>query len=141
MATRPPHRLGLPPQANRPAWRVRRRIFWPRWTRKALLVGLGLFSILAVFAVYFWISYAHLIDAKLVGEQRPIPRIFGRAFELRAGAPLTPAQLVQRLNDVGYAERPKPEQPGEFNLTGTTVLLVPRTNPAQAKPKPVRVDF
>src|SRR5215467_13787525 len=130
MATRPPHRPGLPSQAHRPAWRAPRRIVWPRWTRKALLLGLGLFSILAIFSVYFWISYSHLIDAKLAGEQRPIPRIYGRPFELRTGSPLSPPQLVQRLNDVGYAERPKAEQPGEFTVSGTTVTVVPRTTPA-----------
>ncbi len=46
-----------------------------------------------------------MIDARLAGEQRPVPRIFGRAFELKPGLGLSQAQLVQRLNDVGYAER------------------------------------
>src|SRR5262249_36902229 len=114
MATRPPHRPGLPNSARKPAWRVRRRWFWPRWARMALLFGGVLFLMLGAMSVYFWISYSHLIDAKLAGEQRPIPRIYGRPYELRTGAPLAPAQLVQRLNDVGYAERPKAEQPGEF---------------------------
>ena len=37
-------------------------------------------------------------------------------FELHAGRGLTPAQLVQRLNDVGYAERAKTDAPGEFSI-------------------------
>ena len=107
----------------------------------ALLVGGGLFAVLLAVATYFWISYAHIIDAKLSGEQRPVPRIFGRQFDLRPGIALTPEQLKQRLNDIGYAERPKPEQPGEFNVTGNVVLLVARTNPPVPKPKTVRVEF
>ena len=33
------------------------------------------------------------------GEQRAVPRIFGRPFDLHAGIDWTPAQLVLRLND------------------------------------------
>jgi len=58
-------------------------------------------------ACYLWVSYGRMIDARLGGEQRAIPRIFGRPFEMRPGRALEPGQLVQRLNDVGYAERPK----------------------------------
>jgi penicillin-binding protein 1B len=90
---------------------------------------------------YFWINYARIIDAKLGGEQRPAPRIFGRPFDLRPGLALSPAQLTQRLNDVGYADRPKPDQPGEFTLTGGGVLLIPRGTPTGPKPRPVRVEF
>src|SRR5262245_40674768 len=99
MATRPPNRPGLAPQVKRTSgWKVRRRFFWPRWTRKALLVA-GSFAVLMfLIGMYFWISFAHIIDAKLVGEERPVPRIFGRPFEVRVGIPLTPTQLQQRLN-------------------------------------------
>src|SRR6478752_2713424 len=67
-------------------------------------------------ATYFWISYGHMIDRRLGGEQRPVPRIFGRPFELRPGEGLSPAQLEQRLNDVAYAKRARPEQPGQFSV-------------------------
>ena len=30
---------------------------------------------------YLWVAYGRMIDAKLGGEQRPVPRIFGRPFE------------------------------------------------------------
>ena len=58
-----------------------------------------------------------MIDARLAGEQRPVPRIFGRPFELKPGLGLSQAQLVQRLNDVGYAERRDAEAPGEFGVS------------------------
>ena len=37
-----------------------------------------------------------------------------RPLELRRGQALSERQLVDRLNDLGYAERPRPEKPGEF---------------------------
>jgi penicillin-binding protein 1B len=68
--------------------------------------------------VYLWTVYGRRIDASLAGEQRPIPRIFGRPFELDAGQGLTPKGLVEQLNDIGYAQRPTASAPGEFTLTG-----------------------
>src|SRR4051812_14990212 len=123
MATRPPNRPELPARtaSRKPAWKVKRRWWWPRWARAALLL-VGVTAIVCLGAGwYFWVQYAHEIDKKLAGEQRAVPRIFGRAFDLRPGLALTPVQLAQRLNDVAYADRPKPEQPGEFNVTGNTV--------------------
>jgi penicillin-binding protein 1B len=122
---------------------LRLRVALPerRWARIAL-IAIGAPAILGAFLlVYFWVADGRLIDAKLRGEQtRPIPRVFGRAFEIHPGQPLSTTELVQRLNDVGYAERTKPEQPGEFALAGNSVLLVPR--PAGNDPAHVvRVDF
>jgi penicillin-binding protein 1B len=90
--------------------------------------------------VYFWASYARLIDARLGGEARAVPRIFGRPFELVAGRGLSVDQFVQRLNDVGYAQRPKAAQPGEFAVQPASVTVVTRAadrTPSRA----VRVDF
>ncbi len=87
-----------------------------------------------------WIKYGRMIDAKLSGEQRPIPRIFGRPLELRAGVALSEAQLVQRLNDVGYASAPSITGPGEFQVDGATILIAPRAE-AGASTHVVRVDY
>lgn len=86
---------------------------------------------------YFWTKYARLIDQRLGGEQRAIPRIFGRAFELRPGQGLKIAQLEQRLNDVGYASRTTVTQPGEFSVGSGVVMLRTR---AAASPT-IRVEF
>ena len=59
---------------------ARPRTRWVNW----LLLGVGVPGLILVLAgIYFWISYGRMIDAKLGGEQRPIPRIFGRPFEIR----------------------------------------------------------
>src|SRR5262245_50855525 len=116
MATRPPTRQPRKPAAKRPAsaTRLALKFKWPPrgWTRIAL-VRLSVGAVLFFGVVtYFWIGYGRLIDARLGGEQRAVPRIFGRPFEIRAGQGITPAQLVSRLNDAGYAGRAKAEAPG-----------------------------
>lgn len=111
-----------------------------RWFRYALASAAGVVAIGLGVTVFLWISYGRLIDRKLSGEQRPVPRMFGRPFELTPGQGLSPAQLVQRLNDVGYAERPKAAAPGEFTVSPAAITLV--TRPAGAEPSHVfRIDF
>src|SRR5690606_18263199 len=68
------------------------------WARYVLAAGAvaGVVGI-AIF-ISLWSSYGQIIDARLSGAEQPVPRIFGRAFELRPGVGLSLAQLVQRLN-------------------------------------------
>jgi hypothetical protein len=67
--------------------RIRILLAGPRRTwLKVLLVVVGVPLVVLLFVTaYFWVSYGRLIDAKLKTEQQPIPRIFGRPFEIRAG--------------------------------------------------------
>ena len=41
------------------------------------------------------------------------PRVFARPLELRRGQSMTERQLVDRLNELGYAQRGKGGKPGE----------------------------
>jgi penicillin-binding protein 1B len=100
--------------------------------------GVGLVGL--VVAAHYWSTYGRIIDAKLRQEQRPVPRIFGRPFELEPGRGLSPTQLVQRLNDVGYAERAKAVEPGEFSIAPTSVTLIPREG-SGGPPRPIKVEF
>jgi penicillin-binding protein 1B len=86
---------------------------------------------------YLWSTYAARIDARLSGEQRSVPRIFGRRFELTPGSGLTPQQLEERLNDVGYALRETIQGPGEFTVVESTIRLQPRTEDSAI----MRVEF
>ena len=97
----------------------------------------GIAALGLIFAGYLWSTYATQIDARLGGEQRAIPRIFGRPFELRPNQALTPAQLEQRLNDVGYASRTVAEKPGEFSIGSSVVVLRTR----DGEPITARVEF
>jgi len=143
MAAMKPERPVRPAPRSSPTARgVKVRLRWPRrrWVRYALIVvGVpGVVGLLA--AVYLWVSYGRMIDERLGGEARPIPRIFGRPFEIQPGRALSPTELVQRLNDVGYAQRPKAAAPGEFSVAANSVLLVTRAA-EQSPARAVRVDF
>jgi penicillin-binding protein 1B len=89
---------------------------------------------------YLWVDYGRTIDTRLGGERKPIPRIFGRPFELRAGDGLSAVQLEQRLNDIGYARRSEAAQPGQFAVEGSRVVLMPRITGGEAARR-IRVEF
>jgi penicillin-binding protein 1B len=91
-------------------------------------------------AAYFWVSYGRMIEARIVGDQGPVPRIFGRPLELRPGQGLSGTQLIQRLNDVGYAQRDVPSAAGEFGVRDTSVEIVPLATNEWA-PARFRVDY
>ena len=96
-----------------PLWRRR----WLRLTALAIAVSI---VVLSAAAGYYYVSFARLIDDQLHGErQRVFPRIFARPLELRLGQALTDRQLVDRLNDLGYAERGDAAKPGG---AGTPVI-------------------
>jgi hypothetical protein len=140
----PPDPKAAPTASGKAAPRrgVKVRIQMPRrrWVRR-LLIAFGIASVLVLLlGTFFWVRVAHQIDARLAGEARPIPRIFGQPFEIYPGRGLAPAQLVQRLNDVGYAQRPKVEVPGEFSVAANSVTIMTRAAD-KVEPKTVRVDF
>lgn len=109
--------------------------------RNALIGVASLSTLVLVAIVYLWTSYGRQIDAKLSGEQRPAPRIFGRPVEVVPGQSVSRVQLIQRLNDVGYVQLPKATAAGEFSVTASSVIIVPRTAGAASAPKPVRIDY
>ena len=103
-----------------------------RWKLYALLaVGIP-FLLLSAVTVYYYITFSRMIDARMHGEfDRADPRIFARPFDVRRGQSLNPRLLVDRLNDLGYAQRAKAEQPGEFTIGRDTILVVPRDGEAK----------
>ena len=106
-----------------------------------VLVGLGVtFAIALIVCIYFYISFSRMIDARLHGETAgPIRASSPGPFELRRGQSLTPAQLVDRLNDLGYSHRAKAEQPGEFTVGRDAVVMIPRDG--DRKGQLVRIVF
>lgn len=115
----------------------RRRRGWKFYA----LVAIGAPALL-LFAVsaYYYVTFSRMIDARLHGEmQRADPRIFARPFELRRGLAVTPAQLIDRLNELGYTHRARSEQPGEFAIGRDTVVMIPRDG--DHKKEVVRIVF
>ncbi len=108
--------------------------------RIAALVAAVPVVVLSFVGGYYYVRYAGLIDQQLHGErQRVFPRIFARPLELRLGQALTEQQLVDRLNDIGYARRDKAEKPGEFAIAAGNVSIAPRSE--EFKGQTVSVAF
>jgi penicillin-binding protein 1B len=110
------------PRVPRPRSRKRRRL------RLALLVLIGVPLLAAVATTsYYYVIFARIVDARLQGERvRALPRVLARPFEIHRGQWLSAQQLADRLNDLGYAERATPDQPGEFSRLADTITLVAR---------------
>jgi penicillin-binding protein 1B len=122
--TRAPSRIKT---ANRP----RRRRRW--WLILAIVVGLPALAGTAILG-YYYARLSTVIDARLHGHREHVlPRVYGRPLELRRGQALSERQLVDRLNDLGYAERAGAEKPGEFAVAQNAVSLVPRSGAAAGK--------
>jgi penicillin-binding protein 1B len=99
----------------------------------ALVVAIP-FLLLSAVTVYYYVTFARLIDARMHGEfERADPRIFARPFTVHRGQALTPRMLVDRLNDLGYAQRAQAERPGEFTVGRDTILVVPRDGEARGR--------
>ncbi len=120
---------------------VRVAAIWKRrWVRYAAVAALVPVILCCAAFAYYYVSFARLIDARLHGvRDTVVPRVFGRPLELRRGQSLTGRQLVDRLNDLGYAERASAAKPGEFTVSDAAISIVPRT--PELKGRPVRVLF
>ncbi|ODS57056.1 MAG: hypothetical protein ABS36_06030 [Acidobacteria bacterium SCN 69-37] len=111
-----------------------------RLSRFLALTATGIFVIAVVTIAGLWITYGRLIDRKLAGDQEVAPRVFGRPFQVQRGQALTPAQFVQRLNDVGYAQRVKAGSPGEFTVADREITVVTR-EATDAPSRALTVEF
>src|SRR6478752_2367193 len=120
-------------------WGLRLRL--PRgWWRLPLLLLLVPVAVGTAAAWHYYGEYAALIDARLTGERdRVLPRVYARPLTLRVGQGLSEPDLIARLNDLGYAQRERVTQPGEFGIERAGVVFVPRggTHPGEA----IRVAF
>lgn len=114
-----------PPAPPRPPGARRRRLRW--------ILAAGLLipaAILATFGTYYYFSFARVIDERLHGERmRTLPRVFARPIEIRRGQWLSSKDIADRLNDLGYANRPAAAGPGEFTATETLTTLHARGGP------------
>jgi low affinity Fe/Cu permease len=102
-------------------WRVRR---WQLYLTLAVTIPAIVVSVLIG---YYYVTFSRMIDARLHGEvQRTDPRIFARPFVVRRGQRVTMAQMIDRLNELGYAHRDRASQPGEFAIGRDALAAAPR---------------
>ncbi len=104
----------------------------PKRRRRRLIILAVLVALPAIaasaFLGYYYVRFSRLVDQRLHGQrERVLPRVYGRPMELHRGQALGERQLVDRLNDLGYAERAEPGGVGEFAVSDQTVTLIPRT--------------
>ena len=114
--------------AAKPASRSRLAFLRGRsWTfYAALAIGIPFVSGCIVVG-YFYVTFSRIIDARMHGEfLRTDPRVFARPLTIRRAHRLTLPQVVDRLNDLGYAQRSPVEQPGQFAIGRDAIALIPR---------------
>jgi penicillin-binding protein 1B len=117
------------PTAGKSATRPRTLIRWRKQGWKFyVFLALAIPALLvSALTAYYYVTFSRMIDARLHGElQRTDPRIFARPFTVRRGQRLTEAQMIDRLNDLGYAQRPRAEGPGEFAIGRDALAVIPR---------------
>jgi penicillin-binding protein 1B len=121
-------------------FRLRVRLPVRRWVFY-LLVVLCIPAITAsVFLGYYYVQFSRLIEVRLHGERdRIIPRVFARPLSLNTGQGMNEADLIARLNDVGYAQRSRVERAGEFAVDGPAVVLMSRGG--ESAGRVVRIAF
>ena len=123
MSTVPPSKPAAKP-ASPPRLAFLRGRSWKFYAALAVAIPTLLFCLLVG---YSYIQFSRIIDARMHGEfQRTDPRIFGRPLTIRRGQRVTLAQMVDRLNDLGYAQRSPVEQPGQFAIGQNALAIVPR---------------
>jgi penicillin-binding protein 1B len=130
------------PPVKRPKPVPRRRITLRlrSWKLYALVALAGPLLVLTVVFGYYYVVFSRMIDARIHGEmQRVDPRVFARPFAIRRGQTVSPRQLVDRLNELGYANRARAEQAGEFTIGRDAVVLIPREGDRRGQT--VRVVF
>jgi len=105
-----------------------------RWLR-ILVIAAGIVAVvLAGLLGYYYAVFSRLVDERLHGERlRTTPRVYARPMELRKGQTLSARQLVDRLNDLGYAQKATALKPGEFAEGEREVWVVPRAGTASGK--------
>jgi penicillin-binding protein 1B len=124
----PRHRSGRRPPT------ARRRRPARRWTLYVVVAFAGPLIVLSAALGYYYVLFSQMIDVRISGGlQRADPRVFARPFELYRGQALTARQLIDRLNDLGYAHRARAEAPGEFTVGRDTLVLIPRAGEADGQ--------
>jgi penicillin-binding protein 1B len=113
-------------------WRVHiTRLRWPALLapyKRAIAIVLGMVCVIMLGAVtYLYVSYGRVIDDRLHGERdRAVPRIFARPLTLQTGQNMSQAELIGRLNDVGYAQRARVERTGDFAIDRSNIVILSR---------------
>jgi penicillin-binding protein 1B len=76
---------------------------------------------------YYYVAFSRMIDERLHAERQvTVPRVYARPFQAAEGDAIPLRQMIDRLNDLGYANRVRLSAPGEFTFGRQTIVIVPR---------------
>src|SRR6267142_5013545 len=119
-SVRPPNPAAKTP--SRPRFAFLRGRSWKFYA----VLGVGIPLLLgSLIVAYYYVTFSRMIDARMHGEfQRTDPRIYARPLTIRRGKRVTLPQMIDRLNDLGYAGRPRVEQPGEFAIGRDALAII-----------------
>jgi penicillin-binding protein 1B len=122
-SVRPPNPAAKTP--SRPRFAFLRGRSWKFYA----VLGVGIPLLLgSVLVGYYYVTFSRMIDARMHGEfQRTDPRIYARPLTIRRGQRITLPQMIDRLNDLGYAGRQRVEKPGEFAIGRDALAIIPRS--------------
>ena len=96
-----------PPAARKRGRTTLRIKLQRRWTRYFLYASTGIEVVIVAGLGSAYFSFARMIDERLHGErERTLPRVYARPTEFRRGQTLSQQDVIVRLNDLGYADRP-----------------------------------
>lgn len=109
------------------------------------------FPLLQLLLVVIVVTAGYLVYLDIIvrdqfeGKRWALPaRVFARPMELYAGRPLSPAQLIQELDRLGYHKVSDPRRAGEYSRSGNSLQISTRgftfwdgVEPAQQ----LRVEF
>jgi penicillin-binding protein 1B len=103
------------------------------------VIAVPIVALCGVLAFYS-VTFSRQIEERLHGERdRTLPRVYARPFEIHRGQWLGDRNLVDRLNDLGYALRARAEKPGEFSMARGAITVIPRGGDRPGKP--LRITF
>src|SRR5437764_7977925 len=78
----------------------------PDIVKYGVLAWAVFFVLVCLASGYYYVTFSRMIDARLHGEHdRVLPRVFARPLEIRRAEGLSEKELIDRLNDLGYAHR------------------------------------
>jgi len=129
-----------PPAARKRGRTTLRIKLQRRWTRYFLYASTGIAVVIVAGLGSAYFSFARMIDERLHGErERTLPRVYARPTEFRRGQTLSQQDVIVRLNDLGYADRPAVKQAGEFSGDRNVITLAPRGG--ELAGKTIKVTF
>ncbi|HKY20860.1 MAG TPA: PBP1A family penicillin-binding protein [Vicinamibacterales bacterium] len=99
----------------------------PQAAKYTAMAVAALFVVGCALTGYYYVKFSRMIDARLHGERdRVLPRVFARPLEIRRSEGLSQREVIDRLNDLGYAQRTQVSSPGEFAVNGSELSVIPR---------------